>query len=225
VLAVALAAVTAHDARGPIAVHTAHQATVGEIVLGDGRAASFSIAQKPPAPARGALRFRVHHAAFDLVAQGTPVVLGYLPWTSVAALRMKARIYRPTPPGAPRPAGAEVPLLAILPKPEEGGSVATKVSELDPYGVTAVRTDGGQEVFVLAGSRGAEFLMEVSANSPGVSDFRRRMRATNGLHVVMVADEAASETEGTVYGLFECHQPLLGAPRQSTRSRGGKRRK
>ena len=224
-LAVALAAVTAHDARGPVAVDSANQATTGEIVLGNGRTASFSIAQKPPAPASDALRFRVHHAGFDLVPQGTPVVLGHLPWASVAALRTKARIHRPFPPGAPRPAGAEVPLLAVLPKPKKGESIAAKVAELDPYGVTAVRTDDGQEVFVLAGSRGAELLMEVPANSPSMSDFRRRMRATNGLHVVMVADEATSRGEGSVYGLFECHQPLPKGPRQGKRPRGAKRRK
>ena len=115
--------------------------------------------------------------------------------------------------------------MAILTKPKKGESIAAKVAELDPYGVTAVRTDDGQEVFVLAGSHGAELLMEVPANSPGMSDFRRRMRATKGLHVVMVADEATSRGEGTVYGLFECHQPLLRAPRQGGKPRGGKRRK
>jgi len=224
-LAVALAAVTAHDARGPVAVDAAHQATVGEIVLGNGRTASFSIAQKPPAPVPDAPSLRVHQAGFDLVPQGTPVVLGHLPWASVAALRAKARIHRPFPPGAPRPAGVDVPLLAILPKPQQGESIAAKVAELDPYGVTAVRSDDGQEVFVLAGTHGAQLLMEVPANSPSMSDFRRRMRTTKGLHVVMVADEATSRGEGTVYGLFECHQPLLRAPRQGGQPRGGKRRK
>jgi hypothetical protein len=224
-LAVALAAVTTHDARGPIAVDSAHRATVGEIVLGDGRMASFSIAQKPPAPASDALRFRVRYAGFDLVPQGTPVVLGHLPWASVADLRAKAHIHRPSPPGAPRPAGAEVPLLAILPKPKKGDSIAAKVAELDPYGVTAVRADDGQEVFVLAGTHGAQLLMEVPANSPSMSDFRRRMRTTKGLHVVMVADEATSRGEGTVCGLFECHQPLLRAPRRGGKPQGGKRRK
>jgi hypothetical protein len=224
-LAVALAAVTTHDARGPIAVGYANGATAGEIVLGNGRTASFSIAQKPPAPVPDAPSLRVHQAGFDLVPQGTPVVLGHLPWASVAALRAKARIHRPFPPGAPRPAGAEVPLLAILPEPEKGESIAAKVAELDPYGVTAVRIDDRQEVFVLAGSHGAELLMEVPANSPSMSDFRRRMRATNGLHVVMVADEATSRGEGAVYGLFECHQPLLRPSRKGGKPRGGKRRK
>lgn len=51
------------------------------------------------------------------------------------------------------------------------------------------------------------------------------MGATKGLHVVMVADEATSRGEGTVYVLFDCHQPLLGAPRQGGKPRGGKRRK
>lgn len=221
-LAVALAAVTAHDTRGPVAVGSAHQATDGEIVLGNGRTASFSIAQKPPAPAPSAPGFRVHQAGFDLVPQGTPVVLGHLPWTSVTALRAAARIHRPFPPGAPRPAGTEVPLVAILPRPKKGEPIAAKVAELDPYGITAVATDDGQEVFVLAGTNGAQLLLEVPANSPSTSDFRRRMRATKGLHVVMVADEATSRGEGTVYGLFECHQPLLKGPGQSDKRRSGK---
>jgi hypothetical protein len=50
----------------------------------------------------------------------------------------------------------------------------------------------------LAGTNGAELLMEVPVNSPSFSDCRRRMTATNGLHVVMVADEATSRGEGTV---------------------------
>jgi hypothetical protein len=227
-LAVVLAAVTAHDTRGPVAVGSAHQATEGEIVIGDGRTASFSIVQKPPASAPEAPRFHVHQAGFDLVPDGTPVVLGHLPWASLTALRVAARIHRPFPPGAPQPAGSEVPLLAILPKPKKGESIAAKVAELDPYGVTAVPTDEGQEVFVLAGSNGAQLLMEVPAGSPSMSDFRRRMRATKGLHVVMVADEATSRGEGAVYGLYECHQPLPKRPRPSGKGRGGrpsKRRK
>ena len=224
-LAVALAAVTTHDARGPVAVDSARQATAGEIVLGNGRAARFSITQKPPAPAPDAPSLRVHQAGFDLVPQGTPVVLGHLPWTSVPALRTKARIHRPSPPGAPPPAGVDVPLLAILPKPNKGQSIAAKVAELDPYGVTAVPTEDGQGVFVLAGTNGAQLLMEVPASSPSMSDFHRRMRATKGLHIVMVADESTSRGEGTVYGLFECHQPLPKGPRQGDKPRGGKRRK
>jgi hypothetical protein len=221
-LAVALAAVTAHDTRGPVAVGSAQQATEGEIVIGNGRTASFSVAQKPPTPDPDAPRLRVHPAGFDLVPQGTPVVLGHLPWASVTALRAAARIHRPFPPGAPRPAGTEVPLLAILPKAKKGESIAAKVAELDPYGITAVLTDDGQEVFVLAGTNGAQLLMEVPVNSPSMSDFRRRMRATKGLHVVMVADEATSRGEGTVYGLFECHQPPSKAPGQSDKRRSGK---
>lgn len=224
-LAVALAAVTAHDARGPVAVGSARQATNGEIVVGNGRSASFSIAQEAPSTAPEAVdaaRVRVHRAAFDLVPEGTPVVLGHLPWTSVTALRSAARIHRPFPPGAPRPAGTEVPLVVILSGPETGEPIAAKVAELDPYGIAAVATEDGQEVFVLAGTNGAQQLMVVPADSPSVSDFRRRMRATKGLHVVMVADEATSRGEGRVYGLFECHQPLPKGPPGSEKPRSRK---
>ena len=121
-----------------------------------------------------------------------------------------------------------MPLLAILPKPKKGESLAAEVAKLDPYGITVVRADDGTDVFVLAGSNGAQLLMEVPANSPSMSDFRRRMNATKGLHIVMVADETTSRGEGTIYGLFECHQPLPKGPRQSDKRRGGrpsKRRK
>lgn len=221
VLAVALAAVTVHDARGPVAIGSAHQVTTGGIVLGDGRRANYSITQKPPAPAPDVARLRVHRAGADLVPQGTPVVLGHLPWSSVTALRAVARLHRPLPAEAPRRAGAEVPLLAILPKPGKGESIAARVAELDPYGVTPVHTDDGQEVFVLAGTNGAQLLMEVPADDPSMSDFRRRMTATRGLHVVMVADESTSRGEGAVYGLFECHQPLPEGPPQTDEPRGG----
>jgi hypothetical protein len=224
-LAAALVAVTAHDTRGPVAVGSARQSTSGEIVLGDGRTATFSIAQTPPAPAPDGPRFRVHQAGFDLVPQGTPVVLGHLSWASARALAGAARIHRPFPAGAPPRAGTEVPLVAILANPKKGDSVAAGVADLDPYGVTAVPTDDGQEIFVLAGSNGAQLLMEVPADSPGMADFRRRMRATKGLHVVMVADQATSRGDGTVYGFFECHQPLSKGPRQSNERRGGKRSK
>jgi hypothetical protein len=43
------------------------------------------------------------------------------------------------------------------------------------------------------------------------------MRATKGLHIVMVVDESTSRGIGTVYGLFECHQPLANLPRQNVK--------
>jgi hypothetical protein len=224
-LAVALAAVAAHDARGPVPFGTDKHATTGEVVLGSGRTAIFSIAQEPPAAGPDVARLRVHQAGFDVVPDGTPVVLGHLPWASVAALRAAARIRRPFPPYAPRPSGAEVPLVAILPEPAKGAPTAAKVAELDPYGVAAAPTDDGQEVLVLVGGDGAQLLMELPAANPSLADFRRRLRATKGLHVVMVADEAPGRGEGTVYGFFECHQPPPKAPPRPSSPGGGKRSK
>lgn len=128
-------------------------------------------------------------------------------WDSLTKLRTDARIHRPFPTGSPRPAGPEVSLVAILPRRRGGEAVAAKTAQLDPFGVSAVLTDDGQAVLVPVGSEGAEIVMEVDADGPGMQAFRRRMRVTKGLHVVMVADESTSRGQGEVYGLFECHQP------------------
>jgi hypothetical protein len=71
--------------------------------------------------------------------------------------------------------------------------------------------------------------MEVAADSPSLTAFRRRLRETKGLHVVMIADEATARGKGSVYGLFECHQPPPPArgrhsPRPSKPRSKGRRR-
>jgi hypothetical protein len=221
-LAVAMAAVTVYDSQGPVPVRDGADANTGTVFLGGGRTATFSIAQKPPVLPPEGPDFSFYKAGFDLVPQGTALVLGHLSWSAVATLRAAARIYRPFSPGVPAPNGAEVPLVAILPGPEEGATTAAKVAELDPYGVVSVTSDDNQEIFVLAGANGAQVLMDLPANSPSLADYRRRLRATKGLHVVMVADQAANRGEGPVYGFFECHQPLPDAPQRPNRRNGGK---
>ena len=216
-LTVALTAVRAHDARGPVRTGPG-EATTGSIALADGGRARFWLRQLRRPQASDQPQFRMHEAGHDLVPEGTPVVLGHLTWDSLTKLRTDARIHRPFPTGSPRPAGPEVPLVAILPRRRGGEAVAAKTAQLDPFGVSAVLTDDGQAVLVLVGSEGAEIVMEVDADGPGMQAFRRRMRATKGLHVVMVADESTSRGEGEVYGLFECHQ-APSPPVRTTRPR------
>lgn len=226
-LAVALAAVTAHDARGPVAAGP-REATTGSVALADGRRARFSLRQRPTAPTPDGPRLRVHEAGFDLVPEGTPVVLGHLTWESLISLRMEAEIHRPFPTNVPRPSGREAPLVAILPSRQRGAAVAARTAQLDPYGVSVVVTDDGHAVVVLVGGESAQIVAEVDADSPSIAAFHRRMRSTKGLHVVMVADEATSRGEGTVYGLFECHQPPSGpvaAARRPEHQKRPKRRK
>jgi hypothetical protein len=38
--------------------------------------------------------------------------------------------------------------------------------------------------------------------------FQGRLRSATGFHVVFVADEEMTPTEGTVYGMFECIMPV-----------------
>jgi len=217
-LVVAMAAVTVHDARGPLLVHPTADPSTGAVSLAGGRKATFSITLEPPAVHPEGPGFRFQMAGFDLVPQGTSLVLGHLSWSAVAALRTATQIYRPFPAGVPAPSGPEVPLVAILPGPERRAMTAAKVAELDPYGIISVTSDDNREILVLAGANGAQVLMDLPANSPGLADYRRRLRTTKGLHVIMVADEAANRGEGPVYGFFECHQP----PPRTKRRYGGK---
>lgn len=206
-LTVALAAVTTHDSRGPIVVEPATEATTGTVAFSDGTTGNFSVHQRHRIEEAPPTRFRVHQTGFDLIPDGTPVVVGHLPWASLVALRSAARIHRPFPVDAPRPAGKEVPLVAILPKRSKGDSIAAKTTELDPFGVAVIDTEVGEAVFTLVGANGAEILMEVAADNPSLALYRRRLRQTKGLHVVMIADESTAHGKGNVYGLIECYQP------------------
>lgn len=220
-LTVALAAVVALDSRGPVLAGSKNEPASGEVELAGGQMAAYSLRQRPPRP-DGSTGLVMHQVGFDLVPRGTPVVLGHLPWESLHHLRSQARIHRPFPVDAPRPAGREVPLIVIVPKPRRGDSIAARTAELDPFGVGVFDTGDGNVALALAGANGAEALMEAEAANPGIQDFHRRMRDTKGLHVVMVADQGTSRGEGIVYGLFECHQPPPPAPAPPPRTPAGR---
>ncbi|MDA8072162.1 MAG: hypothetical protein M0Z82_11355 [Actinomycetota bacterium] len=217
-MTVAIAAVLAHDARGPVLAHPAREPTSATVVLGDGGRASFAIYQRPPEPERAPTGLRVHRVGCDLVPRGTPVVLGHLTWAALGSLGSDARLYRPAPPGAPDPAGEELPVVAVLAGRREGDRVAADLARLDPYGIGVVETGDGQCVVTVVGATGAELLMELPADSPALADLRRRLRHSKGRHVVMVADEETSRGNGTVYGLFECHQPPASEERRRSQA-------
>ena len=101
-----------------------------------------------------------------------------------------ARLYRPAPPGAPDPAGEELPVVAVLAGRRQGDRVAADLARLDPYGIGLVETGDGQCIVTVVGATGAELLMELPADSPALADLRRRLHHSKGRHVVMFADAA-----------------------------------
>ncbi len=204
ILACAMAAVLAHDARGPVLAQAGSETTTGTAPLASGRSARFSIRQQQPGEGVETPRLQVHRVGNSLVPEGTPVVLGHLSWDAMPALRKRARIYRPAPQDAPEPTGGEAPLVVIVTKSRLGEQLAANVAALDPFAVGIVE-DGDDAVVVLAGANGAELLMVVATDSSALAAFRRRLRGSKGRHVLMVTDEATDHGEETVYGLFECH--------------------
>lgn len=227
-MAVALAAVTRHDARGLVATGGGREVTSGKVALPRSAPGRFWLRQQvPPTPAAQP-RFQLHQARTELVPVGTPVVLGHMPWASLDELRPAARIHRPAPAEAPPPGGSELPLFAILAQPSDGDRIAARAAELDPFGVVAIETGEGQAVFALVGTNGVEVLMEAAVADQGYLLFERRLRQTEGRHVVMVTEESTAKGKGTVYGLFECHHPALPAPtapRARPRAAGSKKRR
>ena len=206
-LSAGIAAVLAVDRRGPTPADVAGKPITGSILVGGHQPVGFAVRHRPrrdepPQPA-----VRLHLAGHDLLPPDTPVTLGHLSWHALSELRAAARVHRPAPPDTLPPTGRELPLLVLSPDPRHGPSLAAKIANLDPYGVSAVDTGDGQRLLVLAGGEAAEILISLPANHPALTAFHRRYRQTRGRHVIMVADPASATGEGSVYGLFECHQP------------------
>jgi hypothetical protein len=207
-LSVALAAIIAHDSRGPVIVEAGPQETLGTLPLADGDTASFSIRQLQGSddPGEGDEQLRLHVAGDDLIPEGTAVAMGTVSAAGLASLRRAARIHRPLPADSPAFEGDGLPMIGILADDANGDAIAAKVAAMDPYGVTLVAAEG-RAVVVLAGGEGAQVLMDIPAGDPALGRHRARMKAAKGVHVLLIGDEATSSGAGTVYGLFECHVP------------------
>jgi hypothetical protein len=206
-ITLALAAVLKHDARG-LVVEGESAASSGLVTLSDGGTGTFAIRQAPAEESLDeGVRLRTHQVALDLVPEDASVVIGSMPWPVLTELRREARIYRAVPPTAPPPSGDDVPLVAILPRRKDGDRIAAQIAGDDPYGISIVE-DKGQALVTLVCAHAAQLLTEFPADASARALYERHIHATDGVHVVMVADESTTRGKGNVYGLFECHQPL-----------------
>jgi hypothetical protein len=57
--------------------------------------------------------------------------------------------------------------------------------------------------------------MELPVDAAALTLFRMRMERSGGHHILLVADEASSQGDGGVYGLFEFLAPVGPPPRVS----------
>jgi hypothetical protein len=227
-LTVALGAMVEHDSSGPVLVERGPKVTDGTFLLADGESASFRIRQLPRREEEDGEHLRIHLAGTDLLPAGTPVVMGSADAARVAALRRDARVRRPLPAGSPRSADGEVAMLIVTSNETHGEAIAGRVAALDPYGISIAEVDG-HAVVALVGGGGAELLMELPAGDPALRRFRSRLKARRGVHALLVADDAAANATGPVYGFFEFHLPTEpptrpGSVRSRARSRTPRKR-
>jgi hypothetical protein len=206
-LTVVLASLVEHDGQGPVLLGTRPRASSGTIALADETETSFTVRRLSRADdAEEHAQLRLHLAGSELVPRGTPIVMGSTSTTALASLRRDAVVYRPLPPECPNIELSEVPLIVVVTDHRDGDAIAARVAEMDPFGVSVAVAEGLSAV-VLVGACGAEMLMELPSGDPALKKFRSRMKASKGVHAILVADEGSARDEGKVYGLFELHLP------------------
>lgn len=221
-LILATTTVIALDGRGPT-VSMSSEPTTGRIRFPDGSSGSWSIRQRPPKQSEpGTLSLRLHQVGFDLVPKGSPVSMGSMPAGGLAELRRRARIHRPAPSPPPKKA-TSIPIIAIHPRKTSGDAIASRIANDDPFGVALVE-NGGEALAVLSCAEGAHGLIEIPTDAAAFVLFQGRLRSAAGFHVVFVADEEMTPTEGMVYGMFECMSPVeppmkIGGSARSTKAR------
>ena len=205
-LALGISAVLEVDGRGPVAADR-NKPSAGRLQLPSGEVATFEVDQAPPEqPQPGTLNLRMHQVGFDLVPEGSPVSMRSMPAAVLPELRRRARIHRP-PPSAPPNKADVIPILAIHPRKASGDAIASRIAHDDPFGVTFV-DDGHSTMAVLTCDEAAHALVDVPSDGAALALYQGRLRAATGFHVLLVADEATSKTEGNVYGMFECVMPV-----------------
>ena len=204
-LAVGIRAVIDLNDRGPT-VARAEVPVKGRLQLPDGTSALYELRQRPPVQLEpGTLHLRMHKVGTDIVPEGSPVSMGSAPAEVLAALRRRAKIHRPAP--SPPPATMKTaPLIAIYVRKTSGDAIAARIANDDPFGVHLVE-QGKETIAVLACGEAAHALMEIATDAPALALFQRRMKSSNGYHVVVVADENTDQTSGSIYGMFECISP------------------
>jgi hypothetical protein len=205
-LVLSTVAVIELDGHGP-AVAASTEPIAGRVQFPDGSSGTWSIRQRPPEqPEPGTLHLRLHQVGFDLVPKGSPVSMGSIPADVLPQLRRRAKIHRPAPNPPPKKA-TSIPIIAIHPRKASGDALASRIASDDPFGVSLVE-DAHRVLAVLACAEGAHGLMEVPTDAAALVLFQGRLRSAAGFHVVFVADEEMTPTEGTVYGMFECIMPV-----------------
>lgn len=211
-LSLAIEAVLRHDGRGPV---VAGAETPGALSLGDGDEGTFRIRQVPEASAPdepGTAHLMVHQVDYDLMPPGSPVSMGSLHSSALPELRRRSQIHRPGPRPGPDHHDQDLPLLILLPAPGTGSGLAARIAEDDPLAITIVELEG-KALVTLACAQAVHGLMEMPVDAAALALFRTRMQRSGGHHFVLIADEASSQGEGEVYGLFECFAPVGPPPK------------
>jgi hypothetical protein len=196
-LTLGLAATLDHDRRS-----LGHGETItGQMILGSGRRGRYRVWLEAGHPPPGAPSPQVFSGEVrdDLLPAGTVFGLGCVFWPHLATVRASAH-FRLDAPQVRDQQGDGLPVLLLgLPR-EQGETVAARIQKALPEGI-AVLPNEDEALVVLMGA--TMFAMgAVPSNDEALGLFRRRLRASDGWHGIVITAAHEEPPECTV-ALFE----------------------
>jgi hypothetical protein len=207
-LALVLAAIVAHHARGDVTD------TWGHLELPNGRRGRYRIRKAPEPIQKGDKEPRGEllgiKISSDLMPDDSDVQIGVMGLETLTELRREALVSRP--PTIPFPKGiTTIPMIVITPSNRDFTGVVDRISRARPLGATVIESESGPMLTIM-GER-AGFM--IANDQPSARVWKRNIQNSDGAHVLIVTDllinKEAPDPErpgagelGRVYGLFEC---------------------
>ncbi len=138
----------------------------------------------------------------DLLATGTEVGFGAIPFDDIAGMRKVAGKVQLLDPPAPPGLIERVPVVLVAIRPEEAKDKVKEFDLLKPRGVVILHTDQERRLVVgLVGKKRTAVLGALAHDTYGVRVFRERVEQSGGYHLMILTDNLMGSK--SIYALYE----------------------